>query len=400
MENRAELTSLHDQGHLKSTRHAITTDITDEPELSATESAVITHIVEENRAFFRSQQINDPEITAAERRSICLAVWRKGVRPFLNRFSHHIAEEHLAYFENCLEYPADDEYEIRFHLADVRKRLKNRQRDVKNRRFAAMQKMINDTDCSYFDEHEMMAREPLLYEHLVGQYMTDTERKIRDHFDPNTEFSGVLLEGISNQHIKELQQKQQMDEERVDSTSESRNIEECDEESQPTNAHEDGIINDDYFPQMPPSFKKHWGDFEDDSAKNTIFQAPIASTSNRSSTVSFSIPPPTAMQPKRPDDKQKYITSSEKELLRNEFFDTMQANFLAGKDADFDYSTVDDNSDYDDVEQLNRDEEERYFDADDDDNEDDILGQMQESSISDESEDELDHYMKEIADNK
>lgn len=365
----------------------------DEPLLNATESAIISHIVNQNKAYFGSQQIDDPEITTEERFSICLNVWQKGVRQFLNRFSYHIQDAHLSYFENQTNYPSDDEYEIRFYLADARKRLKNRQRDVKNRRFAAMHRMITDEDCSYFDEHEMMARQPLLYDQLVGQYMTDTEKKVRDNFNPNAEFSGVLLEGISQQHIKDLQQKQQQEEEQtVD-----EEIEEEEDVWRPTNAHQDGIIDEEYFPQTPPSFKKHWGDFDDPAPAIPNPQAP--STSKISQIIAPTIS--TSKPAQRPiENTQKYVTSSEKELLRNEFFDTMQAQFLAGEDAEFDYTTVDDNPEYDDVEQMNRDEEERYFDAENDEDENDpddvISREMKGSSMSDASDDELDDYMKGI----
>lgn len=374
--------------------------------LNATESAIISHIVNQNKAYFGSLQIDDPEITTEERYSICVNVWQKGVRQFLNRFRYNILDAHLAYFEAQTDFPSDDEYEIRFYLAEARKRLKNRHRDVKNRRFAAMQKMIADEECSYFDEHEMMARQPLLYEHLVGQYMTDTEKKIRDNFDPNTEFSGVLMEGISQQHIKELQQKQRQEEEQTELANVQEHSEEEDDDDDddddfhPANAHEDGIINEEYFPQTPPSFKKHWGDFDDNVP--TIPNAQIPSTS-QTPQVPVNVPAIAKTKPVQHyslDNTQKYVTSSEKELLRNEFFDTMQAQFLAGEDAEFDYSTVDDNPEYDDVEQMNRDEEERYFDAadnDEDDQEDYIAREMKESSISDQSDDELDDYMKAIS---
>ncbi|KFM57550.1 Coiled-coil domain-containing protein 97, partial [Stegodyphus mimosarum] len=58
------------------------------------------------------------------------------------------------------------------------------------------------------------------------------------------------------------------------------------------------------------------------------------------------------------------VTEQEKTLLRNEFTNIMYENFLAGKDKDFDYSSVDNNVEYDSVHQRNLDEEEKYFDED------------------------------------
>lgn len=51
---------------------------------------------------------------------------------------------------------------------------------------------------SYFSEIEMMKRNPLLYEQLVGQYLTEEEKRERDKFEmkDNTTFVKILMEGI------------------------------------------------------------------------------------------------------------------------------------------------------------------------------------------------------------
>ena len=54
----------------------------------------------------------------------------------------------------------------------------------------------------------------------------------------------------------------------------------------------------------------------------------------------------------------------EKLLYRKEFLRLMHLRFLDGKDEqDFDYSTVDDNVEYDDSTVRNRDFEDEYFDS-------------------------------------
>lgn len=45
---------------------------------------------------------------------------------------------------------------------------------VRNRRYAALQKMRKSGD--YFSEEEMERRDPLLYDHLIGQHQTQEER--------------------------------------------------------------------------------------------------------------------------------------------------------------------------------------------------------------------------------
>lgn len=292
--------------------------------------------------------------------------------------------------------------------------MQNRHRDVKNRRYAAMRKMIEDDDDPYFSEKDMMGRQPLLYEQLVGQYLTDTEKKQRDNFDPDIEFSGVLLDGIAKRHLDELRQKQLQEEEEEAAAVQINDAGEEDEDSSASegkeidyhDAHEDGIIDDQYYPQTPPSFKQHWGDFEDDSCTigtGTAIRSSVPSCSRPTSAplVEQNIIKQSGTVPK--ETKQIYVTADEKELLREEFIGIMQANFLSGKDKDFDYSTVDDNADYDNIDLQAQDEEDKYFDADDDEeiNRSPISAPDSPNRPSNEtSEDELDKYMNRINENK
>lgn len=62
-------------------------------------------------------------------------------------------------------------------------------------------------------------------------------------------------------------------------------------------------------------------------------------------------------------DSESWVPDSEERLiLREEFTSRMHQRFLDGKDGGFDYSTVDDNPDFDNLDIVSRDEEERYFD--------------------------------------
>uniref|UniRef100_A0A668RJV4 CCD97-like C-terminal domain-containing protein n=2 Tax=Oreochromis aureus TaxID=47969 RepID=A0A668RJV4_OREAU len=62
-------------------------------------------------------------------------------------------------------------------------------------------------------------------------------------------------------------------------------------------------------------------------------------------------------------------TPEEKALLREEFISQMHQRFLDGKDKDFNYRSVDENPDYDNLDIVNRDAEDKYFDDDDDEEE-------------------------------
>ncbi|KAG8540182.1 hypothetical protein GDO81_019748 [Engystomops pustulosus] len=65
-------------------------------------------------------------------------------------------------------------------------------------------------------------------------------------------------------------------------------------------------------------------------------------------------------------EEEREVDNEEKALMREEFISRMHQRFLDGKDRDFDYSEVDDNPDFDNLDIVNRDEEERYFDDDKD----------------------------------
>ncbi|CRL01107.1 CLUMA_CG014322, isoform A [Clunio marinus] len=91
------------------------------------------------------------------------------------------------------------------------------------------------------------------------------------------------------------------------------------------------------------------------------------------------------------------ITAGERDLLREEFLGIMYSNFLSGKDSEFfDYDTVDKNEEYDDTLEVEQDFEDKYFEGDDS-NDSSIADENQE--INEESEDELDIYMKHLENN-
>ncbi|XP_030646551.1 coiled-coil domain-containing protein 97 [Chanos chanos] len=62
-------------------------------------------------------------------------------------------------------------------------------------------------------------------------------------------------------------------------------------------------------------------------------------------------------------------TPEEKAMLREEFVSQMHQRFLDGKDKDFNYSEVDENPDYDNLDIVSHDAEERYFDEDEEEEE-------------------------------
>ena len=71
-----------------------------------------------------------------------------------------------------------------------------------------------------------------------------------------------------------------------------------------------------------------------------------------------------ASEEEEEDEDKAEMVEQEKTLLQQEFVSTMHRSFLEGRDKDFDYSSVDDDSRYDNIQLQERDEQDRYFDTD------------------------------------
>ena len=68
----------------------------------------------------------------------------------------------------------------------------------------------------------------------------------------------------------------------------------------------------------------------------------------------------------KPSQEESPPDEATLEQYREDFAKSVRESFLDGRDKDFDYSAVDCDSDNDDLETLDRDQEERYFDGEDD----------------------------------
>ncbi|GAB0098377.1 coiled-coil domain-containing protein 97 [Sergentomyia squamirostris] len=317
----------------------ITTDGATMTEDDEVRLKIIQNICTSNdNVFFKSQQIDDPELSLEEKQSIVMEMFQKKDSLFLSRFGNFINSENLVYFERSQE-DEEEEYIVRQHLEQIRQWQKNREIVIRNRRYAAMQKMIEES--TYFTEREMMNRSPLMYDQLIGRFLTEEEKKSRDTRD-HSSLVNVLLNGIEDSDYRERLNEQRNQDENQDQGSSNSS-----DNSAPTREQ-----------------RSHWGEFT---------EGPEASTSTR--------------------PRREFVTKPEREILRQEFIGMMYTNFLQGADKEFDYSTVDNNSDYDNDVIRSQDEEEKYFDADDDTSESHPGMQLH---LSESSEDELDVYMRHL----
>ncbi|XP_072298745.1 coiled-coil domain-containing protein 97 isoform X2 [Eucyclogobius newberryi] len=158
----------------------------------------------------------------------------------------------------------------------------------------------------YFSDEQMRIREPLLYEQYIGQYLTDEEVLERSQ-EAMQEGASEGSGGLAHLLLNSYQE---------------RLIQKQLQEEQ---EREDGAQEED-----------------EDEEENDIHG----------------------------QEKEWEPTTLEKAQLREEFVSQMHQRFLDGKDEDFDYSEVDENPDYDNLDIVSRDAEEKYFDEDDDNDED------------------------------
>ncbi|XP_032467979.1 coiled-coil domain-containing protein 97 isoform X1 [Phocoena sinus] len=273
---------------------------TDPSEVGDATVSAMLHAVAASRLPVCSQQQGEPDLTEQEKVAILGQLYHEKPLVFLERFRTGLREEHLACFGHLRgDHRAD------FYCAEVARQGSTRPRTLRtrlrNRRYAALRELIQEGE--YFSDEQMRFRAPLLYEQYIGQYLTLEELSARTPAQrppkpgpPGTPACPLSDLLLQSYQERELQQRLlQQQEEEEACLEEEEEEEDSDEEDQ------------------------------------------------------------------RPDkDLEAWVPDSEERLiLREEFTSRMHQHFLDGKDGDFDYSTVDDNPDFDNLDIVARDEEER-----------------------------------------
>lgn len=293
---------------------------------------IIARLVGNDEIIFKNQQRGEADLTREQKFEIAVEIFDKNKVTFLSRFGRHLTREQLNYFKTF------ENEEVDIILKDLLREhsVKAHHLLVRNRRYEAMNRLKDEG--SYFSEIEMMKRNPLLYEQLVGQYMTEDEKKQRDKVaSENATFVKILMEGIERDESEAKRIKQE-------------------EEEEGAMEHEEKQMQKIEDPS--PSFVR-WGEIDE--------------------------------KPKARKTQPSSITAAERRLLKEEFVTTMYESFLEGKDADFDYEKVDENQQYDNIDTLANDAQERYFDSE---SPEDV--EMEENMKEEVEEDELEIYMKHV----
>ena len=181
-----------------------TGDISEETAKLASDSIRINLLtrVANSDGLFKQQQRDDPDLTFEEKYEIASDILKNKPSMFLTRYGKFLQEEDLQYF-----IPYGSDYVIDFQVKEVKQMLDNAKNETKirNRRYEAMKKLMEEGE--YFGDEEMKGRDPLLYEEMLGKYLSEDEVKAKvDKSD--LRFSTVLLshiDMIKNNEIMKLQ---------------------------------------------------------------------------------------------------------------------------------------------------------------------------------------------------
>lgn len=138
-------------------------------ELDKTDTKMnMLHKLAHTDAHFKHQQLGEPDLSTEEKCKIANDLLDKSVTLFLERFSSYLTIEDIDYFSDQSE-----DYLVQFYLQSIKDHgdVNKSQNKIKNRRYQALQELMNDGD--YFSMEEMQRRDPLLFDQMVSLSLTN-----------------------------------------------------------------------------------------------------------------------------------------------------------------------------------------------------------------------------------
>jgi hypothetical protein len=172
----------------------------------------------------------------------------------------------------------------------------------------------------YFSEESMKIRNPSLYYQYVGKYKEEPDQM--KEYDEKETLSGRLLQNMDVWDVQDAIENAKATEEEEEESSDEE--EEDDESSSEEDDEEEEMKTD----STADTTKK-------DSKENGTSK------------------------------KDKAAKREEERADMEEFLTVMKARFMDGHDTDFtDYSTIDNDAELDDIREMSREAEEKYFDED------------------------------------
>ncbi|KAG2199519.1 hypothetical protein INT47_009973 [Mucor saturninus] len=251
---------------------------------------------------------------------------------FLSKWGRYLPHSVLSQFQSI-----KDNYEVDFYLKSLlyedeeevsTRPAKSALRTlVQNRRYEYLKRHLKDSD--YFSDESIQLRDPALYDQYIGQHISAQEKE--EPFADDMTLVNRILSNIDRKFVDDhLHRQKIVDEEQMEEEEESESEDEMLEKSTPT------VIT-----------KKKTKDVnmtDPDILKDDVLNSDEDN-----------------MEEIDENDTEEIMKFREEQRL--ELIRLLEEKFLAGKD-DFDYDQVDYNEEYDDLEQLERDIQDRYFDED------------------------------------
>ncbi|KAM8952271.1 coiled-coil domain-containing protein 97 [Pelodytes ibericus] len=203
----------------------------------------------------RSQQKGDPEFSQEQKMAMLLEMYDSKPLVFLERFGKVLREEHLECFKHLSGDYTAEFYFKEIHKASLKKVDHTR---IRNKRYAALQKLI--TAGEYFSDEQMRERDPLMYEHYVGQYRSEEDIMSQNSKDlaEATSLSDVLLNSCQEQ---DLQRRLEAQRELEDNCMEEEDEEEEEEDSElssddthSVNSEERSLMREELISRMHQNF--------------------------------------------------------------------------------------------------------------------------------------------------
>ena len=155
----------------------------------------------------KSQQRDEPELTYTQKIEILSELLQNRPSSFLMRFGSLLDYWDLTYFYDKSNVCSSD-YEVKFRADEIEKRLSSGVKEtcIRNRRYAAIRELTETSQ--YFSEAEMRERNPMLFEHYIGQYLTEEERTALDASNAETPLSALIMKKIESSKRSKLLQLQ------------------------------------------------------------------------------------------------------------------------------------------------------------------------------------------------
>nr|CAD7401498.1 unnamed protein product [Timema poppensis] len=326
---------------------------------------MLNYLAKREDVHFKSQQIGEPELTFVQKRKIAGDLLSRNSGQFLARFGQFLELQHLKCFDITNEDGMD--YEVQYYLKQLQRfHNKSKMRVViKNRRYEALKKLVNEG--TYFSDEEMKKRNPLLYDRLVGCYLSgleihDQHMQAMSNIKSWPLYLSSALAQVAPTTLPTVWTAPHFMFSKPSVTSSQLYTEPV--RTSPSSGPLGGHYRSRFSAPMGSSLFFHWTR-PGTRVYNTV--VPRSEASRRLATQFRSVGgiEEDADNPDKfkPHKNQRMISRKERELLRDEFVTSMYQSFLDGKDVDFDYSTVDENPAFDCLNVEDQDEEEKYFDS-------------------------------------